>query len=136
MQTKNANNNTVRFRRFTRRSYAVFASLHREVTIGTLQGSTIDSQLRKSGLGVEILKFNKIGDSERQSTINEDEDICCNEMQQLITISLSKTDAAAASAGSILSPIKIATITDKMLLLLFFYAKEKDISTKIFMGSL
>lgn len=136
MQTKNANNNTVRFRRFTRRSYAVFASLHREVTIGTLQGSTIDSQLRKSGLGVEILKFNKIGDSERQSTINEDEDICCTEMQQLITISLSKTDAAAASAGSILSPIKIATITDKMLLLLFFYAKEKDISTKIFMGSL
>lgn len=42
------NRNTFRFRRFSRAAYAVFASLHRQVTIGTLNGIVADAQMRKS----------------------------------------------------------------------------------------
>ncbi|MBP5171801.1 MAG: TonB-dependent receptor [Bacteroidales bacterium] len=41
----------LRFRRFVRRAYAVFLSLHREVSIGRLRGCLGDCQLLKSGQG-------------------------------------------------------------------------------------
>lgn len=36
-----------RFRRFSRAAYAAFASMHKQVTIGTLKGATADAQMRK-----------------------------------------------------------------------------------------
>lgn len=42
--------NTFRFRRFCRAAYAVFNSLHREVTIGRLATYVADHQLRKSAV--------------------------------------------------------------------------------------
>ncbi len=107
MQTRTTNNSSIRFRRFTRRAYAVFASLHREVTIGTLQGSAINSQLRKSGLAQVVLHINK-GEIDNESLIcDADEELANLTNSQLLTTTiLSQTDAAAASASSILSHIE------------------------------
>ncbi len=40
---------SIRFRRFERRGYAVFCSLHKQVSIGRMSVLACDSQLRKSG---------------------------------------------------------------------------------------
>ena len=50
-----APNTSFRFRRFCRAAYAVFNSLHREVTIGRLASYIADRQLRKSAVTVMSL---------------------------------------------------------------------------------
>ena len=42
------NTNTIRFRRFSRKGFAAFASIHREVTIGRLSAYMTDLQMMKS----------------------------------------------------------------------------------------
>lgn len=42
------NTNTIRFRRFSRKGFAAFASIHREVTIGRLSAYMTDLQMKKS----------------------------------------------------------------------------------------
>ena len=46
---------TFRFRRFCRRAYAAFCSLHREVTIGHVASYITDRQLRKSACADSML---------------------------------------------------------------------------------
>lgn len=46
--------NSYRFRRFCRAAYAIFNSLHREVTIGRLASYVADHQLRKSAVAVLV----------------------------------------------------------------------------------
>lgn len=61
-----------RFRRFSRAAYAVFASLHKHVTIGTLNGLAADAQIRKSGndtlSGYLSVKADEKGDEEKNLT--------------------------------------------------------------------
>lgn len=45
---ENRKHETFRFRRYSRKSYAVFASIHREVTIGTLAIYITEGQLLKA----------------------------------------------------------------------------------------
>ena len=46
-QNRQQINKTFRFRRFSRKAYAVFASLHRQVTIGRLHVQAADASLNK-----------------------------------------------------------------------------------------
>lgn len=44
-----------RFRRFTRKAYAAFASIHREVTIGTVSSLIADREMLKAGRSVALV---------------------------------------------------------------------------------
>ena len=46
---------TFRFRKFSRKNYAAFSSMHKEVTIGTLKRATIDAQMKKSHTIIQTL---------------------------------------------------------------------------------
>ena len=45
----------VRFRRLRKTNYAIFASMHREITIGVLSNYLTDLQLQKSHTPVEVV---------------------------------------------------------------------------------
>lgn len=96
---KKHNNNTIRFRRFTRRAYAVFISLHREITIGTLKGLSIDAQLRKTN-NTTANKFEnyitKEDSFDKKEETNQNQ--IFQELIELIIINHSDTKVAACSA--------------------------------------
>ena len=46
-----------RFKKFTRKHYATFISMHKEVTIGTLKRATIDAQMKKSHCFIQTLNM-------------------------------------------------------------------------------
>ena len=56
MHKKKANKKTIRFRRWSRKTYAAFASIGRQVTIGYLRKNVADSSLRKQN-SVQTLPY-------------------------------------------------------------------------------
>lgn len=56
MHKKQANKKTIRFRRWSRKTYAAFASIGRQVTIGYLRKNVADSSLRKQN-SVQTLPY-------------------------------------------------------------------------------
>ena len=46
-----------RFKKFSRKHYAAFISMHKEVTIGTLKRATIDAQMKKSHCFIQTLNM-------------------------------------------------------------------------------
>lgn len=44
-----------RFKKFSRKHYAAFVSMHKEVTIGTLRRATINAQMKKSHTFIQTL---------------------------------------------------------------------------------
>lgn len=47
----------LRFKKFSRKHYAAFISMHKEVTIGTLKRATIDAQMKKSHTFIQTLNM-------------------------------------------------------------------------------
>ncbi len=46
---------TIRFRRFCRKAYAAFASLHREVSVGRVAGYMTDLEMLKQGKTIALV---------------------------------------------------------------------------------
>lgn len=73
MMLQQRHTTSIRFRRFTNKAYAAFASMHREVTIGHVSSHICDKELLKSGQTNKIpcanfSKYNYLSDDDIIST--------------------------------------------------------------------
>ncbi len=107
-QTTNSTQ-SLRFRRWSRKSYAVFVSLHKVVSIGALVVSVADKSLVKAASHVSNFVSNLLFDNQEASDTEFDEleTTSNNFILQTLTIQ-QRTDAAAAGAIGIY-PSKRAT---------------------------
>jgi len=60
------NCSTIRFRRWTRKNYAVFAGLHREISIGHISFDICEKALLKSGKKTEDIYLEAIADNKSE----------------------------------------------------------------------
>lgn len=88
--------NVIRFRRFSRKGFSAFASMHRVVTVGRLAVYITDLQLRKSGR-VFLLSLPVLQPLREDDDIGEDENIsptlCLLVARQAAGFSLAVADA-------------------------------------------
>ena len=96
MQHQKTINSNFRFRRFTRKAYAAFCSLHRIVTIGHLSVDTANCQLRKAAQS--LISKNIINVNDRYSYIEEpSEEIPTLEFAHLTPITIANPSKGVAA---------------------------------------
>ncbi len=99
-KTYSLNNSSVRFRRYCRKAYAVFASLKINVTIGTLASYIADAEISKSQTTPFFLIKSDEEDfnDEKNASIENDNTIALMQCNNDFIIPVVSTPAAAACA--------------------------------------
>lgn len=86
----------IRFRRYSRKAYAVFCSLHRHVTIGHLACEIADRQLKKSNVACQIADYDCFDGGENPlETFPEEENFA---FLQLSVVNVTTRNEVAAAA--------------------------------------
>jgi|GEM_PF-3022 len=129
-QTTN-NTQSLRFRRWSRKSYAVFASLHKTVSIGALVVSVADKSLVKATGYISNFVSNLLLNNQEanDSAFDELETATNNCILQTLTIQ-QRTDAAAAGAIGIY-PSKRATYKGESPRMIALFLSPKTANQKI-----
>lgn len=96
-------NAPLRFRRYSRKGYAAFCSLHREVVIGHVVNAIADRQMAKSGRSGEYLSdavfanFASDDESERESSLTAASSMS---MAIAVAVALQTTSLNTCGAGA------------------------------------
>ena len=103
---------SIRFRRFARKRYAAFASLHREVSIGRLSVAVCDQALLKSGRSVEMESIDALSGSDVSVGADADEPVRQMAQTMLLTehaLTANQTILHAALADATASVLTLCT---------------------------
>lgn len=110
----------IRWRRFTRKSYAAFNSLHREVVIGVLSAAMLQSMgvLAKAGVARDVLTHPADGEADTMAVALSDVEVTgtrvpltAREQPRMVTV-MRRDDIAQSSAHSINDLLEYAVGVD------------------------
>ena len=96
-----ANRDAYRFRRFERKSYSAFASMHKCVTIGNLSVDICNSSLKKSEKDTASLLWNEACFSDDEKLLTDDnEGLEIAFLSDLNAVLVAETSSEKAASGN------------------------------------